>query len=133
MERKACAFVSFDRRLSLKAIDVVTLYSLARRSQTMGMFLSTFLCPTPLKTVRSGCDFPLAFPVLVPRSNAYTEADDDINISHGDNGHSNELLLRETAKSLGIESVGTLRPCTGYSMAKGYRQALHNTTKLRTT
>ena len=48
-------------------------------------------------------------------------------------GHGNELLLRETAKSLGLELVGKLRSCTGCSMAKGYRKPIANSTKLRAT
>ena len=49
-------------------------------------------------------------------------------------GHSNELLLlRETVKSLGLELVGKLTPCTGCSMAKGYRKLIPNGTKLRAT
>ena len=77
------------------------------------------LTPKPPKTcVESGCDFSLVFPVLAPGSIASTETSVDINVFHCVHGHANELLLRETAKSLGLELVGKLRPCTGCSMAK---------------
>ena len=46
-------------------------------------------------------------------------------------GHSKELLLRETAKALGVELLGTLRPCTGCSMAKGYHKPIPSSTKSR--
>ena len=98
------------------------------------MCRSLFQPPTPPKPcVESGCDFPLAFPVLAPGSIASTETSVDINVFHCVHGHSNELLLRETAKSLGLELVGKLRPCTGCSMAKGYRKSIPNSTKLCAT
>ena len=40
----------------------------------------------------SGCDFPLAFPVLAPGSNAYTETDANITVFHCMHGPSNELI-----------------------------------------
>ena len=83
--------------------------------------------------MESGCDFPLAFPVLAPGSIASTETSVGINVFYCAHGHSNELLLRETAKSPGLELVGKLRPCTGCSMAKGYRKPIPNCTKLRGT
>ncbi|CAM9941475.1 unnamed protein product, partial [Laminaria digitata] len=46
-------------------------------------------------------------------------------------GHSNELLLRETAKSLDVKLFGKLRSCTGCSMAKGYRKPIPSSTKTR--
>ena len=55
----------------------------------------------------------------------------DINVFHCVHGHSNELLLRERAKSLGVELLGTLRLCTGCSMAKGYRKLILSSTKSR--
>ena len=80
------------------------------------------LTPDPAENrEETGCDFPLAFPVLAPGGAASAETAVDINIFHCVHGHSNELLLRETAKALGVELLGTLRPCTGRSMAKGYR------------
>ena len=45
----------------------------------------------------------------------------------------NEVLLRETTKSLGLELVVKLRPRTGCSMAKGYRKPIPNSTKLCAT
>ena len=45
----------------------------------------------------------------------------------------NEVLLRETTKSLGLELVVKLRPRTGCSMAKGYREPIPNRTKFRAT
>ena len=98
------------------------------------MCRSLFQPPTPPKPcVESGCDFPLAFPVLAPGSIASTETSVDINVFHCVHGHSNELLLRDTAKSLGLELVGKLRPCAGRSMAKGYRKPIPNSTKIRAT
>ena len=85
--------------------------------------------------MESGCDLPLAFPVLAPGSIASTETIVDIDVFHCVHGHANGLLilLRETAKSLGLELVGQLKPCTGCSMAKGYRKPIPNSTKLRAT
>ena len=81
--------------------------------------------------VETGCDFPLACPVLVPGSAASAETAVDINIFHFVHGHFNELLLRETAKALGVELLRTLRPCTGCSMAKGHRKPIPSSTKSR--
>ena len=90
------------------------------------------LTPDPAENRgETGCDFPLAFPVLAPGSAASAETAVDINIFHCVHGHSNELLLRETAKALGVELLGTLRPCTGCSMAKGYRKPIPSSTKSR--
>ena len=82
--------------------------------------------PFPLLTtdpaenrVETGCDFPLEFLVLDAGSAASAETAVDINIFHCVHGHSNELLMRETAKALGEELLRTLRPCTGCSLAKG--------------
>ena len=41
--------------------------------------------------------------------------------------------MRETAKLLGVELLGKLRPCTGCSMAKVYRKPTANGTKSRAT
>ena len=94
--------------------------------------------PSPLETpnpaeicVEYGCVFSLAFPVLAPGSTASTETRVYINVCHCVQRHSNELLLRETAKSLGLELVGTLKPYTGCSMVKGYRKPIPNNTKTR--
>ena len=96
--------------------------------------------PLPLETfnppetcVEYGCDFPLAFPVLAPGSTASIETRVDVNVFHCVQGHSSEVLLRETAKSLGLELGGNLKPCTGCSMAKGYRKPTPTTTKSRAT
>ncbi|CAN0389794.1 unnamed protein product, partial [Laminaria digitata] len=69
--------------------------------------------------VETGCGFPLAFPVLAPGSIESNETAVDINVFHCVYGHSDELLLRETAQSLDVQLLGKLRPCTGCSMAKG--------------
>ena len=83
------------------------------------------LTPDPAENrVETGCDFPLAFPVLAPGSAASTETFVDINIFHCVHGHSNELTLKKTAKALCVELLGTLRPCTGCSMAKRYRKTI---------
>ena len=71
--------------------------------------------------------------MLASGSIAPTETRVDNIVFHCVHGHSNELLLRETAKSLGLELVGKLRPCTGCSMAKGYRKSIPNSTKLCAT
>ncbi|CAN0405461.1 unnamed protein product [Laminaria digitata] len=55
----------------------------------------------------------------------------DINGFHCVYGHFNESLLRETAKSLDVKLLGKLRPCTGCSMAKGYRKPIPRSTKTR--
>ncbi|CAM9287200.1 unnamed protein product, partial [Laminaria digitata] len=55
----------------------------------------------------------------------------DIDVFHCVYGHSNELLLRETAQSLDVKLLGKLRPCTGCSMAKGYRKPIPSSTKTR--
>ena len=77
------------------------------------------------------CGFPQVLPVLSPGCAASAETAVDINVFHCVHGHSNKLLLRETAKSLGVELLGTLRRCTGCSMAKGYRKPIHSSTKSR--
>ncbi|CAN0386005.1 unnamed protein product, partial [Laminaria digitata] len=90
------------------------------------------LTPDPSENcVETGCDFPLAFPVLAPGSIESNETAVDINVFHRVYGHSNELLLRETAKSLDVELLGKLRPCTGCSMAKGSRKPIPSSTKTR--
>ena len=111
----------------MKVMAPVTPDSLTRWNHTSAMCRSPFYPPEPC--VESGCDFSLAFPVLAPGSIAFTETSVDMNVFHC--GHPCELLLRETAKLLGLELVGKLRPCTGCSMAKGYRKSVPNNTKLR--
>ena len=76
---------------------------------------------------------PLACPVTAPGSANLHDTTVDINVFHCVHGHANEFLLRETAKSLGVELLGRLRPCTGCSMAKGYRKPIANSTKSRAT
>ena len=61
------------------------------------------------------------------------EAAVDINVCHCIHGHANEFLLRATARSLGIDLIGELRPCTGCSVAKGHRKSIANSTKSRAT
>ena len=72
---------------------------------------------------------PLIFPVIAPGSADSREAAVNTNVFHCVYGHANEFLLREAAKSLGIELLGELRPCTGCSMAKGYRKPIANSTE----
>ena len=76
---------------------------------------------------------PLASPVIAPGSANLYDTTVDINVFHCVHGHANEILLRETAKSVGVELLGRLRPCTGCSMAKGYRETIANSTKSRAT
>ncbi|CAN0450323.1 unnamed protein product, partial [Laminaria digitata] len=72
------------------------------------------------------------FPLLTPDpSENCVETAVDINVFHCVYGHSNELLLRETAKSLDVQLLGKQRPCTGCSMAKGYRKPIPSSTKTR--
>lgn len=63
----------------------------------------------------------VAFPVLAPGNSALSSMA-DISDFHCLYGHSNEIILRETAKQLGIELQREQMPCTGCSMAKGYRK-----------
>ena len=87
----------------------------------------SLLTPNPPEScVESGCDLSLAFPVLAPGSIASTETSVDISVFHCVHGHVNELLLRGTAKSFGLEQLGQLRPFTGCSMAKGCRKLIPN-------
>ena len=90
----------------------------------------TFL---PENLVQPSPPVPLAFSVIAPGSADAREAAVDIKVIHWIRGHANEVLLRETAKSLGVELLGRLRTCTGCSMAKGYRKLIANSTKSRVT
>ena len=76
---------------------------------------------------------PPACPVIAPGSANLHDTTVDINVFHCVHGHANEFSLRKTVKSLGVELLGRLRPCTGYSMAKGYRKPIANSTKSRAT
>ena len=57
----------------------------------------------------------------------------DINVYHCIHGRANEILLRETAKSLGVEPIGELRPFTGCFMAQWFRRPIAHSTKSRAT
>lgn len=74
---------------------------------------------------------PLAFPTIVLGSADSRETAVDINVFHLTQGHSSELLPRETTNSLGIELLGDLTPCTGCSMAKGYRKPIASSSESR--
>ena len=76
---------------------------------------------------------PLVFPVIAPGSADSREAVVDINVFHCVHGYASEFLLRETSKSLGVELLGGLRPCTGCSVANEYRKPIANSTKSRAT
>lgn len=94
------------------------------------------LTPNPPQgCVYCGCDFALAFLVLAPGTNACTETDVDIDVLHCVHGQSNELRLRETAESLGVELSGKLRPCASWFRVKGYacRKSIPNNTTPRAT
>ncbi|CAN0530962.1 unnamed protein product, partial [Laminaria digitata] len=136
----------FPGDLTVKLLDVAyapdiafNLFSLmAAHKHGVGIEPDDGYVPFPLLTpdpsencVETGCDFPLAFPVLAPGSIELNETAVDINVFHCVYGHSNELLLRETAKSLDVKLLGKLRPCTGCSMAKGYRNPTPSSTKTR--
>ena len=90
----------------------------------------TFLQENPVQLAHP---VPLAFPVIARGSADSREAAVDINAYHCIHEHANEFLLWETARSLGVELIGELRPCTGCSMAKGYRKPIGNSTKSRAT
>ena len=77
------------------------------------------------------CGTPPALPVLAPGSAASAATAVHINVFHCMHGNSNELLLRETAKSLGVELLRTPRPWTGCSIAEGYGKPIPSTTKSR--
>ena len=89
-----------------------------------------FLHENPMQP---GHTIPLACSVIAPGSANVHDTTVDINVFHCVHGHANEFLLRETAKSLGVKLLGRLRPCTGCSMAKGYRMPITNSTKSRAT
>lgn len=88
-----------------------TLVLLAWLSQTMAVCHSHH----PREDcVEYGCNFPLMFSVLTSGSNACcAETDADIHVLYCVHGHSSELLLTETAKSLGVELAGDLRALYG--------------------
>ena len=68
---------------------------------------------------------------MAPGSGDSREAAVDANVFHCMPSHANSFMLRETAKSLGVKLLGGLRPWTGCSMAKGYRNPIANSTKSR--
>ena len=72
---------------------------------------------------------PLVFAVIAPGNADSRQAAVDINVFHCVHGHANDFLLREAAKSLGMEQLGDSRPCTGCSMFKGYRKPIANSIK----
>ena len=102
----------------------------ANSCETEWLSSLTFLHENPMQPART---IPLACPVIAPGSANLHDTTVDINVFHCVHGHANEFLLRETAKSLGIELLGRLRPCTGCSMAKEYRKPIANSTKSRAT
>ena len=66
----------------------------------------------PENLLQSASAVPLAFPVLAPFSADSREAYVDINVYNWIHGNATEFLLRETARSLVVELIGELRPCT---------------------
>ena len=102
----------------------------ANSCETEWLSSLTFLHENPMQPAHT---IPLACPVIAPGSANLHDTTVDINVFHCVHGHANEFLLRETAKSLGVELLGRLRPCTGCSMAKGYRKPIANSTKSRAT
>ena len=71
--------------------------------------------------------------MIPPGSTDARDAAVDINVFHCVHGHADEFLLRATDKSLGLELLVKLRPCTGCFMAKGYRKPIVHSTKSRAT
>ena len=57
--------------------------------------------------------------------------DVDINVFHASYGHAHEVLLRATAKSLGVTLTGKLQPCYGCSLAKGLRKPIPSSSGVR--
>ena len=90
----------------------------------------TFLLENPVQPAHT---IPLAFPAIVPGSADSREAAVDIKVYHCIHEHANEFLLRETAKSLGVEPIGELRPFTGCFMAQWFRRPIAHSTKSRAT
>ena len=90
----------------------------------------TFLHENPMQPAHT---IPLACPVIAPGSANLHDATVDINVFHCVHGHANEFLLRETAKYLGVDLLGRLRPCTGCAMAKRYRKPIAISTKSHAT
>ena len=122
----------FDGRLRFEGDGSSYANSACRMEPDTGYVPFLLLAPDPAENrVETGCDFLLAFPVLAPASAASAETAVDTNIFHCVHGHPNELLLRETAKALCVELLGTLRPCTGCSLAKGYRKPIPSSTNSR--
>ena len=63
--------------------------------------------PDPIENaMQPALPVPLTFPVIVPGNADSLEAAVHINVLHCVHGHANEFLLRETAKSLGVELRG---------------------------
>ncbi|CAM9905489.1 unnamed protein product [Sphacelaria rigidula] len=56
---------------------------------------------------------------------------EDVNDFHCKHAHVHEDLLRRTAKQLGVELRGELRPCRGCSEGKGLRQPIPRSTHTR--
>ena len=75
----------------------------------------TFLPENPLQPAHP---VPLAFPIISPGSADSSKPAVDINVHHCIHGHVKEFLLRETARSLGVELIYELRLCTGRSTAR---------------
>ena len=102
----------------------------ANSCETEWLSTLTFLQENPMQPAHT---IPLACHVIAPGSANLRGTTVGINVFHCVHGHANEFVLREITKSLGVELLGRLRPCTGCSMAKGYRKTIANNTKLRAT
>ena len=90
--------------------------------------------PEPIENpVQPAHSVPLVFSVDALGSADSREAVVGINVFHCVHGHANELMLRKKVKSLGVELLGDFRPCTGCSVAKGYRKPIAKSTKSRAT
>ncbi|CAM9619252.1 unnamed protein product, partial [Sphacelaria rigidula] len=71
-----------------------------------------------------------AYAVIAPGKLPNTQVE-DINNFHYKHAHVHEDLLRRTAKKLGVELRGELRPCRGCSEGKGLRQPIPRSTHTR--
>lgn len=74
---------------------------------------------------------PMALPTPAPGGSDRSATFMDIDDFHYFFGRSIEAVLQTTARALGVELQGGLRPCAGCSTAKGYCTPIGSTTPTR--
>ena len=79
----------------------------ANSCETEWLSSLTFLRENPMKPAHT---IPLACPVIAPGSANLHDTTVYIDVFHCVDGHANEFLLKEAAKSLGVELLVRLRP-----------------------